>query len=426
MKDSQGFGLVGALMATTLMSIVAVGLASAFKNSFALQSNLKFRSQSDAFLEEVRAVLSSEAACTNTLQGLPLTPSTTRNVDDVKTAAGVPIYNKTTTYGDNSFEIKRIQLKDYVHDVGSTGRATLAFTLQKTGEQNGGPSEIQRTLSLRTERNAANNLVACLSLAKMADGLWSRVPSSISDIYFAPSADTKVGIGTDAPTAALDIVGNANPTELKVSGSGDVFLNLGSSRNGVVGPVLTSDRTRGNLSTATPVQQGDQLLSVNPRGFTGTSRQASSKLDFVVDGPVSANDVPSSIVFSTGTRSAPASNVAERMRISSAGNVGIGTVGEPQAKLDVKGGTIRGRFECRRVQGNWNLAPSQALCAADEWVMSGGGECQSIATGSMTGSGFLHESRPLPDLSGWVTDCFRQDWASEGIASRAYAVCCKQ
>lgn len=426
LNDSRGFGLVGALMATTLMSIVAVGLASAFKNSFSMQSNLKFRSQSDSFIEEVRAVLSSEAACTNTLQGLPLTPATIRNVDDIKAASGDPIYDKLSTYGDNSFQIKRIQLKDYVHDVGSTGRATLALTLQKMGEQTGGPSEIQRTLALRTERNATNNLVACLSLAKMADGLWSRVPASISDIYFAPSTDSKVGIGTNVPASSLDIVGDLNRTEVKVRGNSDVFVELGLYRDSVAGPVITSDRARGDLASSAAVQQGDQLLSVNPRGFTGSSRQASSKMDFVVDGPVSGGDVPASIVFSTGTRSQPTSNVTERLRISSAGNIGIGTVGEPQAKLDVKGGTIRGRLECRAVQGNWTLAPSQALCAADEWVISGGGECQSVATGSMTGSGFLHESRPLPDLSGWVTDCFRQDWGSEGIATRAHAVCCKQ
>lgn len=102
------------------------------------------------------------------------------------------------------------------------------------------------------------------------------------------------------------------------------------------------------------------------------------------------------------------------------GNVGVGTT-NPSVKLDVNG-KIRGQLDCRRVQSAPdNLgASARADCAADEYVISGGGYCNTINPFP----GFLHASLPKPDLSGRDADCFKFDY-SVNVQATAFAICCK-
>lgn len=97
------------------------------------------------------------------------------------------------------------------------------------------------------------------------------------------------------------------------------------------------------------------------------------------------------------------------------GNVGIGTA-NPQAALEVEG-YIRGEFECVRRTGNDTEGLSYAQCQADEFLMSGGGDCGP--------GGFAHRSFPKEDLTGWQFDCYGV-FVQEDVNSRAYAICCKK
>lgn len=105
-----------------------------------------------------------------------------------------------------------------------------------------------------------------------------------------------------------------------------------------------------------------------------------------------------------------------RMVINQAGRVGIGT-NTPLDQLHVANGMIRGQLNCRKVVGP-SGAISTAMCAADEYVISGGGKCDA-------NYGFLHLSEPTNALDGWTADCFRNDWSGE-VPVIAYAVCCKK
>ena len=57
-------------------------------------------------------------------------------------------------------------------------------------------------------------------------------------------------------------------------------------------------------------------------------------MNFYVDGPVTTGSIPTAVLFQTGTTPL---NKAERLRISSNGNIGVGN-SSPAQKLEVNGG----------------------------------------------------------------------------------------
>jgi len=100
-------------------------------------------------------------------------------------------------------------------------------------------------------------------------------------------------------------------------------------------------------------------------------------------------------------------------------NVGINTT-NPQATLHVNG-NIRGQLQCRLQIGPWERHDvSHAQCNADEYVISGGGECNAPAE-----RGFLHHNRPDDSMNGWIVNGYAYDWGND-INCRAYAICCKK
>ncbi|MDP1556622.1 MAG: DUF2793 domain-containing protein [Hyphomonas sp.] len=91
-------------------------------------------------------------------------------------------------------------------------------------------------------------------------------------------------------------------------------------------------RGRGTAASPAAVQSGDMLGGFSFRGYSATGTFVQSGLvHAVVDDTVSGTEVPGALVFSTGRTSA-----AERMRITSAGRVGIGT-NAPSCALQVAG-----------------------------------------------------------------------------------------
>jgi hypothetical protein len=94
-------------------------------------------------------------------------------------------------------------------------------------------------------------------------------------------------------------------------------------------------KSRGlGVGTRGLVASGDNLLQVVGAGDDGTNFIPAASISFNVDSTPGANDMPGRITF--GTTADGASSVTERMRIDSAGDIGIGTV-SPLSKLDVVG-----------------------------------------------------------------------------------------
>jgi hypothetical protein len=122
-------------------------------------------------------------------------------------------------------------------------------------------------------------------------------------------------------------------------------------------------KTRGTTATSTTaVQSGDTLGAVTFLGADGTSNQACGAFTGFVDGAVSTGTVPTAFSITTGTTSG-----TERMRITSAGLMGIGT-GTPasSAIVDVTSTTLGFKFPVMTTtQKNAIVSPVAGLVIFD-------------------------------------------------------------
>src|SRR5947199_6984330 len=89
-------------------------------------------------------------------------------------------------------------------------------------------------------------------------------------------------------------------------------------------------KARGTIASPTAVINGDNIGSLFSAAYDGTSYVLGGRIRFAVDGGVTPGSIPTAIQFFT------VNGANERMRISSAGSVGIGTT-SPVYLLDVMG-----------------------------------------------------------------------------------------
>jgi hypothetical protein len=79
-------------------------------------------------------------------------------------------------------------------------------------------------------------------------------------------------------------------------------------------------KARGTASAPSSILNGDYLATVCAYAYDGSAFTCGGRILFSADGAVAAGSVPTAIQFFTGTNN----NGIERMRVTSAGNVGIG------------------------------------------------------------------------------------------------------
>jgi hypothetical protein len=105
-------------------------------------------------------------------------------------------------------------------------------------------------------------------------------------------------------------------------------------------PVLTFGLSGSNTAgTNTLVASGDRMGVITFNGNDGTNFEEGARIEAQVDGTPGANDMPGRLVFST--TSDGASSPTERLRITSAGLVGIGT-SSPVNVLELAGNNSAG------------------------------------------------------------------------------------
>lgn len=269
--------------------------------------------------------------------------------------------------------------------------------------------------------------------------LWSA--GTGDNIYFN-SGSSKVGIGTASlsPNNATTVIPNLISAQ-NVAAGGIQVARYTTPGGG--GGILTLSANRGtDVNTYTALANGDGIGSVMFGGADGSQYVTSAQIGVQVDGAVSANNVPGRLMFLTSPGGA--NSATERMRITSTGNVGIGTT-NPGQKLTVAGtleSTSGGiKFPDGTTQTSAAALPSSCTVIYDKLVWDGsswkcesdvaliGGKSPSDCTtegGTVidTGSGKLCRFDNLSGTggncpSGWVQ---HENW-SETVSNHANPNC---
>lgn len=134
----------------------------------------------------------------------------------------------------------------------------------------------------------------------------------------------RVGIGTTNPSTFLQII---NTGAAGVPGA--VISRHGTTGGGQGLHFLHSAGSEGSPAMAA---NGDPVLFISAKAHDGSSYREIAGIESIIDGPVSAGDVPGNLRFYTAR--AGLGGITEKMRITGGGSVGIGGI-VPAATLHV-------------------------------------------------------------------------------------------
>ena len=196
--------------------------------------------------------------------------------------------------------------------------------------------------------------------------------------FFWDDTNNRLGIGTASPSTPLNVVANTSVDAVRITQTGagnalvvedsanpdsspfvidaagnviqgytaNITSNAFQANNSnpfsgsrwnaaATGPTITIGKSRSaTIGTRALVSSGDALGTITFAGDDGTNFIQAAAVSSAVDGTPGTNDMPGRLTFLTTADGASTST--ERMRIDSAGNVGIGT-SSPAVKLQVNG-----------------------------------------------------------------------------------------
>lgn len=163
---------------------------------------------------------------------------------------------------------------------------------------------------------------------------WNGSSLTNSAIY---DSVNRISIGLTNPNLG-DFFDYSRFTIASANGDSSDFNNV-LAENTVLAPWINWGKARGTLATPLSVQSGDQLFSLGMHGYDSSGYQISALIQTTVDGSPSIGKVPSRMGFYT--TSSGGTSPSERLRITSAGRIGIGT-SSPQSLLANTGTNIVG------------------------------------------------------------------------------------
>jgi hypothetical protein len=186
--------------------------------------------------------------------------------------------------------------------------------------------------------------------AKIVDGTIVNADVNASAAIAGTKIAPDFGSGTVQTNGSIQVIQNAAADGTVVSGLnssnrgiwawlGNIGsgggVNIGQQVSSITPPVLSFYKSRGgNTATPTVVSNGDGAGSIQFKGYDGSGWIDTAAVAAQVDGTPGTNDMPGRLIFST--TAGGASSPTERIRITSAGNVGIANV-SPTERLHVTG-----------------------------------------------------------------------------------------
>ncbi len=153
----------------------------------------------------------------------------------------------------------------------------------------------------------------------------------------APTATGMIGVGTATPQGELYVVDQTGTNAQR----GIVSAQHCNSQNG---SNILSKRSRGTEAAPIALQSADKVGNISAMVYDGTQYMITSSIIYQVNGTVATNQVPTDIVFWTGSAQTGGTNPrVERMRLTSTGDLGIGT-SNPTYPIQLGGGAYTDGF----------------------------------------------------------------------------------
>ena len=122
-----------------------------------------------------------------------------------------------------------------------------------------------------------------------------------------------VGIGTSSPSTALDVAASTGAYPRGISSTQYSTDGMGAG--------FSVRKSRGTLASPTAVVNGDWIGALTATPYDGSSWLSTGYAGFVTNGTIAVGSVPTDYAINLGS----SGNGTEKFRITSAGNVGIGT-----------------------------------------------------------------------------------------------------
>lgn len=174
------------------------------------------------------------------------------------------------------------------------------------------------------------------------------LPAAASS-FFWNNASGFLGLGTTAPTTNLTISQNAAALP-SVASAAQTLLHLGAADGSntrllidsfgtSVHAALTGRRSRGTAASPSAVTTDDPLLQVSARGYGQTAYASAARAAVTLLAGEAWSDTAQGTYISFSTTTNTTTTTAERMRLTGAGNLGLGVTG-PVAGIVSKLGTI--------------------------------------------------------------------------------------
>jgi hypothetical protein len=147
-----------------------------------------------------------------------------------------------------------------------------------------------------------------------------------SSAFFQLNTGTSMnlGFGTTTPGFNLHFVSEVDPAAIAIDGYGIVGINF------------IGRRAEGTLAAPTGLLAGDNIMSMQGRGYGATGFSPSSRAYMKFFAAENWTDAAQGTYISLATTAKGTATAAERVRITDAGNVGIGTM-TPASALTVAG-----------------------------------------------------------------------------------------